>query len=259
MSNIVISLYTSNHIGTKEKAEGFFQILKKYNILPEKIGLCEPLNENYSLDKAVQMWTISTGNEPDFRLGMVIGKKKEPSVRFDISWHIGEKARANYLSVWFTKKSFKKLRNEVGDLFKDLIIYFNAFYGFITEYSLKAKQHVTGTIEERMPGIFWCNYFSDVYIDFFGKSRILNASWFKTESLNEKGIITYLAQEPDKELLESNELEIKLKEQLGKECFGDVEEFKLNLKPQIKNVPKLDLSELRKPLSFFIKGPNHKP
>ena len=35
MSNIVISLYTSNHIGTKEKAEGFFQILKKYNILPE--------------------------------------------------------------------------------------------------------------------------------------------------------------------------------------------------------------------------------
>lgn len=252
MSSMILLVYTTKHIGTKEYAENFFKILEKYNMLPDKIGIYDPVKEPYSLNKAIELWTFADGYAPDFRMGLFIGKKKEPNIRFDVSWHIGERARANYIAVWFTRKSFKQLKDEIENLFKELIICFNAFYGYVSDYKIVYRQHVTGTIEDRLHGIFWCNYFGEVYVNFFGKEKILNASWFKTEIFN-KGIITYLTKEPGKELLESDELELSLKKQLGEDSFGDVEEYKANLKRQKKNVPKLDFSEIRKPISNFIK------
>ena len=275
--SILLELCTTRHIGTKEKAKEFFKLLEKYDILPDKIGYHEPLKEIYSFDKAIEMWMFDDGVFPNIaKSGDIIGKKKDPNVRLDVSWAFGEKIGVpNYVNLWFTKKSFKQLRPKIEDLFKDMIFCLDAFYGYVSDYNWVMHQSVTGTIETRMPGIFWCNYFGDVYVNFFGKEKILNASWFKTEVLDNGGIIAYLTEEPDKELFDDaniltspnkdirkkhNILELRVKEQLGKDSFGEpwdeqavfssIEES-LNYKNQEKNVPKLDMSEIRRPVSEF--------
>jgi hypothetical protein len=258
MSSFIMTLYTTKNIGTREYAVRFFGILGKYNILPDKIGRYEPLRAPYSLEEAVKLWMFIGGTMPDFRRGGLIGKKKEPNIQFDTDWTIGERANVNSVTIWFTRKSFQQIRNSIDSLFKDLIIAIDSFYGYISDYYAKDRQHVTGSIETRMHGIFWCNYFGDVYVKFFGKDKILSAPWFKIEILDQNKIITYLAKEPtDRRLIKSTELENKLKEYLGDDSFGDVETWKAtyNLPGdhiQYRHVPKLDLSEIRRPLSEFL-------
>jgi hypothetical protein len=265
MSSIIMSLFTTKHIGTREYAERFLKILEKYNLLPDKIGLYEPLKKAYSFEEAIKMWTTDVGTSPGYQAGNLTGKKKEPNVRFDMRWNLGERARLNNITIWFTKKSFKQCRDNIENLFKDLIRTLDSFHGYITDFNIKYLQHVTGTIETRMDGIFWCNYFGEIYLNFFGREKILSAPWYKIEILDEDKIIAYLSKEPyltrepdDKELIEYIRSADKLKEYLGKDSFGDVEAWKatVNLPPvyraQYKNVPKLDLSEIRRPISKFV-------
>jgi hypothetical protein len=258
MSSIIMHIYTTRHIGTREYAKRFLKILEKYDLLPDKIGEYEPLKKAYSLEEAINMWMIDGGTMPDYRRGDLIGKKKEPNVRFDAIWNIGERARVNYIAIWFTRNSFRQLRGDVDNLFKDLIMTMDSFYSTISNFYIEARQHVTGTIEERMSGIFWCNYFGEVYVNFFGRDKILSAPWFKIVMLDQNRIITYLTKEPnDKKLVESTELEDRFKEYLGKDSFGDVAVWRAaNILPpndptQYRNVPKLDLSEIRRPISDF--------
>jgi hypothetical protein len=258
MSSFIMKIYTTRHIGTAENIRRFLSVLEKYDMLPDKIGEYEPLKQAYSLDEAIKMWKNAPAYVPDRRGGDLIGKKKEPNIRFDAMWNIGESAIVNHETLWFTRRSFKQRRDVIDNLFKDLIVSIESMYGYISDFIVDAKQHVTGTIAERMNGIFWCNYYGKVYVDFFGIDRILSAPWFKTEILDNGGIITYLTGEPDdKQLTESTELADKFKEYLGKDSFGDVEAWrKANILPpnddtQYKNVPKLDLSEIRRLVSDF--------
>jgi hypothetical protein len=258
MSSIIMNLCTIKHIGTREYAQQFLKILEIYGILPDKIGLYEPLKKAYSLEEAIKMWTTDGGTSPGYHAGNLIGKKKDPNVQFDAMWNIGERARVNYISIWLTRKSFKQLKNNIENLFKDLISSVDSFHGYITDFNFRVRQHVTGNIESRMDGIFWCNYFGEVYVNFFRRDKILSAPWFKIVMLDQNRIITYLTKEPnDKKLVESTELEDRFKEYLGKDSFGDVAAWRAaNILPpndptQYRNVPKLDLSEIRRPISDF--------
>ena len=252
MSSILMHVYSLKHIGRREYAEQFLHILEKYDMLPDKIGLYEPLKKLYSFEEAIKLWTTDGGTMPGFHAGNLAGKKKEPNLRFDMHWNIGERARVNYIVIWFTRKSFRQHRKNIEDLFKDLIVSMDSFYGTISNFYAEDRQHVTGNIETRMNGIFWCNYFSEIYVNFFGREKILSAPWDKIVPLDSNGIITYLTKEPnDKELMESTELEDKVKEYLGKDSFGDVEAWKATVNSpydgtQYKNVPKLDLSEIKR-------------
>ncbi len=255
MNSIIFHIFTTKHIGTREYAVGCLDVLRKYDLLPDKIGLFEPLKTIYSEEEAINMWITDGGTWPGYHAGNLIAKKKVPSFEFDVHWNLGERARVNIITVWFTIKSFKHLRKNVEGLFKDLITTSAAFHGYITDYDILHRQHVQGTITDRMDGIFWCNYFSEVYVNFFGRDKILSAPWSKIENIDKDKIITYLTEEPyDKELIESMQLEDKVKNYLGNDSFGDVEAWRKTFgglpkdATQYRNVPKLDLSELQKSL-----------
>jgi hypothetical protein len=86
-----------------------------------------------------------------------------------------------------------------------------------------------------------------------GKGYILNQiTYFSQRAINQKpnknsgAIVTYLANEPNKDILQSDELEMKAKHYLGIDSFGDPEEQKKDIfKHQIKRVPKLEMPDLR--------------
>jgi hypothetical protein len=217
-------------------------------LLPDKIGLFEPVKVEYSLEKAVEMW-MKTEGTPQCQGGMVMGKKKDPSFSFNVDWSKGLKASPNTISYVFTKKAITKYNKDLEQVFKETIKKSDAIYGYITHWDVWNRQHVTGTIETRMPGVFWCNYFGKIYVDFFGRKKILSASWVKVEELVNGGILTYLADEPDKDILKSDELEMRAKHHLGIDSFGDPEAYKANFEvKQIKKVPKLELPDIRREL-----------
>ena len=43
-----------------------------------------------------------------------------------------------------------------------------------------ARQHVAGTINDRLPGVFWLNWLSGRYVEAIGEDVILSLPWFRT-------------------------------------------------------------------------------
>ncbi|MEK5389035.1 hypothetical protein NSQ59_01445 [Margalitia sp. FSL K6-0131] len=247
MSNMTAIIYTIDPIGEKDVAQEFLKILEKNQLAPQKIGLYEPLKIDYSFEQAVAMWTQEEdgcyveGIGKSGKAGGLLGKSKNPLISFNMNWwRSTRKVYVNYIDLYFPIKTFKVYKENIENIFRETIILINGIYGYITHSIPEERQHVTGTIESRIPGIFWCNYFGKKYIDFFGKERITSFSWFKIETLENGGIISYLAKEPNKELIKSDDLEMQAKIHLGINSFGDIDAFKANPEEiQIKNVPKL--------------------
>ncbi|PGL67101.1 hypothetical protein [Bacillus sp. AFS055030] len=246
MSKITAVIYTTELIGESEIAQKFLKILEKNQLSPQKIGLFEPLKLDYTLEKAIELWTQGRdgcyveGYGNTGKAGGLMGKSKTPQIGFNMNWWSSPvKVFVNYIDIYFSIKTFNKYKENIENIFREIIILVNGIYGYITHIYPEDRQHVTGTIQTRLPGIFWCNYFGEKYIDFFGKEKIISYPWFHIESLENEGIITYLAKEPDKDLLNSDELEMKAKIHLGIDAFGDIDAYQDNPeKIQKKNVPK---------------------
>jgi hypothetical protein len=247
MASMVGEIYTDKFIGGTEIAKKYFELLEEEGLQPDKIGLFEPLKESYTPQRAIEMWTKDERVRKNRMAGGMIGKKKAPNFQFDVSWNRGEiYPRLNNIAFYFTLKSFQKESEKIERTFRKTFELFDGIYGYISHEVPENRQHVTGTLETRMPGVFWCNYFGSIYVNFFGKDKLLNGPWFKTEQLNSGAIVTYLANEPNKDILQSDELEMKAKHYLGIDSFGDQEEQKKDIfKNQIKRVPKLEMPDLR--------------
>jgi hypothetical protein len=123
---------------------------------------------------------------------------------------------------------------------------FQGLFGYISIVEAEKRQVVPGNIETRMPGIFWCNYFSKTYVEFFGKEKFINGPWLKSEFFPNGRILTFLTDMPNEELLVDKGYEKIAKAFLGEESFGDMEYYRKHLRGvQVKRVPKLDLNELK--------------
>lgn len=53
------------------------------------------------------------------------------------------------------------------------------------------RQHVPGTINDRLPGIFWLNWLSGRYVEAIGEDVVLGLPWFKTARLS-GGLVCWL-------------------------------------------------------------------
>lgn len=247
MTKIVLTVYTLEQINSKEVGNKVLNILEKYKFIPQKIGSYEPLRETYSPDKFIELWTeemdgcYQEGVGMTGKAGGIIGKSSSPQFRFDMNWWLcPSKTNINYIDFYFPIRTFKNLRNEVEYFFKEIIILFNSLYGYISHQTPLNRQHVTGTILTRMPGVFWCNYYGKEYVDFFAEKTLYSFPWFRIENISD-GILTFLSENPDKELIKSDNLELNAKNHLGEGSFGDLVEFQKNPDVlQIRSVPQFD-------------------
>lgn len=153
-------------------------------------------------------------------------------------WRHPSKKSINNICFYTSHKSFAKKKDVFIELFLQSIVLFDAFYGYISHEVPQERQHVTGTIETRMPGVFWCNFFGNKYVDFFGRERLLSFPWYKIDVVDNLGLICFLTESPHKELLVADEIERKAQIHMGIESFGDLEEYVSNpTKIQYKNIP----------------------
>lgn len=249
---IEIEIYTTKHIGTVNIAGIVLKKLEQLNLPLQKIGLYEPLREAYSFEKALQMWTETeecNDEEEVWTAGGFLGKSKDPSFQFIVSWwNYPNRSQLSTLTFFFPIKTFNKFEKEIISLFKECVLVTESVYGYISNSKVVSRQHTIGTLYNRLPGVFWCNYYGKLFVDFFGKEKICSFPWEKVEILSNEGMITFLTEKPNKQLLDSDELEISAKHHLGFDSFGnpkEMEVFTLSQNPEDwgrtiqKNVPEL--------------------
>jgi|GEM_PF-1829712 len=234
--HIEMVVITTEDLGSKPIAHEFLNRLETLELRPDRIGQVEPLRQKYSFERAVNMWSEESdgcweeGKGAVGKAGGMMGKSK--LMEFMVMWwKCPGKIKMNYLFLTFPIHAYEKIKDRVLLLFKDTVLLTGALYGYISHSIPLSRQESPGTLNHRMPGVFWCNYFGTLYVDFFGKEKILSFPWENVEFLPSGGLVTFLAKEPHKELVQSDEREKKAKEHLGSDSFGDPSEYQTTFTP----------------------------
>ncbi|MEH6942812.1 hypothetical protein [Bacillus sp. JJ722] len=232
---MIAKIITLNAIQEQDIALKFSRLLTESGLTPDKIGTVEPLTKNYTQHDFLKMWTDEDKSydnvEIDHMLGTaggILGESNNPNFLFIVDWMKSSKdINLNYLTFFFPVETFQQYREVIMKVFKETIQLIDGIYGYISHEVPAERQHIHGTLETRLPGVFWCNYFGIRYIDYFGEKKIATFPWNEMEKIVNGGIITYLTNQPDQELLHSEDLELLAKQHLGSVALTDV----LNSKP----------------------------
>jgi hypothetical protein len=245
MKYVEITLFTTKPIRDMETGSRYFTMLEQRGFRLEKIGQSEPVRQPYSFNLGIDEWTHE---EPGCyvedvgmigKAGGIIGKSSKP--RFFVQtqwWECPGQVSPNWISLNIADNFADKNQETIVALFKDSVDILRADYGFIGHQDTVYRQHVTGTLKTRLPGVFWFNYFGPKYVEFFTENKIKAFPWLSIEQLN-GGLITSLSDSP-KKLLDTEDIEKVAKEHLGSESFGDVDEYLKNPRvEQKRRVPDL--------------------
>lgn len=217
---IIITVYSNKHIGTEKYANAFFDLISDKGLDIEKIGLFEPINKAYDIEDAIKMWTKQEPGIYDFESNKMIGNAggmlgKGKGFWFSTNWWLHpNELSLNYFTLFLNKKLFNIIKKDILTLFGELVHCFEAIYGYVTEEVAEDRQHTTGKLTERIPGVFWLNFFSPVFVDYLNKdNNLFEFPWENIKDLKKSGIITQLTESPfDEKLLV---LEKKAQKALG--------------------------------------------
>jgi hypothetical protein len=107
----------------------------------------------------------------------------------------------------------------VGLFEGDFFARHNVAYAFLDTWSEYVKQHVAGTINQRLPGIFWLNWMADRYVKAIGEDVVLGLPWFKTDRFS-GGVAGWLYEGMDDIPSDRAERVIQFETVLGSEKFA---------------------------------------
>lgn len=222
---IFINIYSNKHIGSEKYAKSFFDLMDKSGLNIEKVGLFEPVKKSFSLDDAIGMWTKAEPGIYDFETNKMIGKSggmvgKSKGYWFQTHWWLHPtEFSLNYISIYLNKKVYNQIKKDILPLFEGLVDCFEAIYGYVTEEEAMSRQHITGTLKERIPGVFWLNYFSQVFVDYLNNGNsFYEIPWERIKEFSNKGIVTQLTDNPFDQTIA--DLEKKAQELLGVSKFN---------------------------------------
>lgn len=222
---IFINIYSIKHIGSEKYAKNFFDLMNECGLNIEKIGLFEPVKKPFTIEDAIDLWTKEEPGLYDITTNKMIGKSggmlaKSKGYWSQTHWWLHpNELSLNYLTIYLNKKVFNQVKNDILPLFEGLVDCFEAIYGYVTEEEAEERQHITGTLKERIPGVFWLNYFSQVFVDYLNCGNSFNdIPWKRIKELGNKGIITQLTDNPFDQLIA--DLEKKAQELLGVSKFN---------------------------------------
>ncbi|MEK4540505.1 hypothetical protein COM21_30485 [Bacillus toyonensis] len=224
---ITLTIDTLQKLNDTDLATKFFDLLEKHGLYLEKLGLYEPLKQEYSKEKGIEIWCLEDegcfdieSNKSLGKAGGVLGKSKTQGFTMHVVWWDCPWKKTNYIWFHFQKKAYKAYKTQIQELFKDLIILTNGLYGYISDEIAVNRQHVTGTIQERISGVFWCNYFGPPLLEVLRKENVESFSWYNSVKVDNGGVITYLTSDALDIKLKSNELETKAQEYIGSHWFN---------------------------------------
>lgn len=220
------------------RGEALAHLLYSYEIFrPVRWGPSEPVRRPFTPEvfpQIAQLW--------DKHHGLMFKRPQKPKFGID-SWWFTNLPHAPAAQLWGSveERFFKKEENIQAflALTKDLFAWGNMLYGYAchrADYEAKngyqavedwgggVKMLAEGAwatnLYECLPGIYWANFFGKLFVDWFGRERMLSAPCYHCEELSGGGILLLTAPSPlDYDKPEVKELERALRKHLGEDAF----------------------------------------
>ena len=153
----------------------------------------------------------------------VFYRESEPEMEISIDIKRYGHATFNEFTAYIRDGYFGKKR-EIGELLDfaiDVSRLIHPNHGFIAHKKQKARQSPTLTLNERLPGIYWANFFGPPYLKFFGLERLLNTPCYKVRELDPELIVLLTALCPySSEILFDDSVPNAVKDYLGRRAFA---------------------------------------
>jgi len=125
----------------------------------------------------------------------------------------------NVVDVTLKRPRQRDLSLLAGFFEGDFFARHNVAYAFLDTWSEYVKQHEAGTINQRLPGIFWLNWLSGRYVEAIGEDVIMGLPWFKTARLS-GGLACWLYQGMDDVPSDRSERVVQFEAVMGREKFA---------------------------------------
>lgn len=220
------------------RMKGLFRILNTHELFrPVRWGPSEPVRRPFvpeALPEMEYLW--------EKRRGLMFKSSKKPKYWMDCIW-LNNLPYAPDAGLWggVEEHFFKRDENveEFLAFAKDIFAWGEMLYGYAChQLDYKAKNEYqriedwgggvkmlaegawATNLYECLPGIYWANFFSKLYVDWFGLERMLTAPCHRREVLPGGGILLLTAPSPlDYDKSEVKELERALVKHLGEDAF----------------------------------------
>lgn len=240
---LTVNLHSTRYLGKQDILERFLELLSRYNgvYLPQKWDTDERAKRVYdrsNLSDLIKEWTIPKKTQFIF-----FSTKKPVEVQMYFRFERHARAKFNDFSLYIRDKHFDD-RNRIKDFVSfvlEVASIISADYGLISHATQERRQSPVLTPGERLPGIYWANFFGRPYIDFFGREKLLATPCHEVREINENLILLLTAESPySSEMLDNDNVVNRVRAYLNQNAFPG---------PRFPDepcaVPKFDFSDLR--------------
>jgi hypothetical protein len=140
----------------------------------------EPVKKEYSEATVRQLLTVPPVTQ-ELPCRILVGRcaRGSISIRACIPKEQG-RGSVNGVGVTLKRPRRSDMSALLGFFEGDFLRRHSVAYAFLDTWPEYVKQHVSGTINERLPGVFWLNWLSRRYVEAFGEDVVLTAPWFRT-------------------------------------------------------------------------------
>ncbi len=196
----------------------------------------EPVRKAFSEATVREIFTPPVTPELPCRTLTGLGKRAMVSIRACMPSGDGRPS-GNVISITLDRPRQEDLSLLVGFFCGNFLCRHRVAYATVDTWPESFKQHVAGTLNDRLPGILWLNWLSGRYVDAIGEDVLLGLPWHRTAHL-QGGIACWLYEDlndvPDDLAQRVRDLKVGL----GEEKF---------VKGGWQNIPQLAVSGERDP------------
>lgn len=231
---MIATIFTREKLTHQSIAEAILNGMVENGFAPDKMGLFEPLRQSFTKGDFLEMWRLENPGCYEEEVGMTgtaggcMIKSKKPNLLLSTSWwDCPNQAPVNDITLFFTKATFDKNQQQIENLFRHIIQAANGFYGYITVDKAMYRQGSGRKLIQKLPGIYWCNYFGQQIIEGLGKEKVAAVDWYKAEADEKEGLYSCIADTPLGDWVEDDIHEMRLKWQLGIQSFAEAEELEV--------------------------------
>lgn len=144
----------------------------------------EPARRPYSAATVRDLLTIPpVTRELPCRNLLGRGERSHVGIRACIPPEPG-RGSANIVDITVNRARKREMDLLAGFFEGDFFARHHVAYACLDTWPEYLRQHVAGTINDRLPGVFWQNWLSSRYVAAIGEDAVMSLPWFKTVRLS---------------------------------------------------------------------------
>ena len=222
---IEVELFTTRYLGRKDTGESFIELLFRYDgiYLPEKWDTEDRSRLRRSFDRATQPELIDEWIKPEEWKTLVFARKHPKPIQMLVDMQRFSRAKFNGVSVHIDQALLQSVSTEsqLLSFTIEMSLLGHIDYGFIAHTRQERRQSPILTPAERLPGIYWANFFGRPYIEFFGRNKLLATPCYEVREINDDLILLLTAESINApQMIDSDDAVNQVKAYLNQNAFA---------------------------------------